>query len=88
MITPLFTEAQAAAHLSLCPRTLRKAREAGDLTYVLFGRAIRYTLADLEAFIDSRRTRSTPCTQPSPIKTKAQPRRNCGQVIVPFTARR
>lgn len=51
----LFTEPEAAAMLKLCERTLRKERQAGRLAFVMVGRAIRYTPADLEAFIEGAR---------------------------------
>jgi hypothetical protein len=51
----LLTEAEAAAKLKLCERTLRKARQAGHLAYIRYGRAIRYAPADLESFIESAR---------------------------------
>jgi hypothetical protein len=52
----LLDEAEACKALSLCPRTLREARKSGALAYVLIGRAVRYTIPDLNAFIESRRT--------------------------------
>lgn len=56
-MTPLLlTEADACQALNLCERTLRDARKSGALPYVLIGRAVRYTLTDLETFIESRRT--------------------------------
>lgn len=85
LVEGLLTEAQAAAHLALCPRTLRKARQQGQLTYILIGRAIRYTLADLAQFIDSHRQQDAPpCPKSPPAKS-----RNRGRTaeIVPFTAR-
>lgn len=85
MIPLLFTEDEAAARLAICPRTLRKARQAGRLSYILIGRAVRYSLADLEAFIDSRRRKDQPCINPAP-RPKAASRRRSGE-IVPFTAR-
>jgi hypothetical protein len=85
MTAPLLTEPQAAAHLAVCPRTLRKARKSGQLHYVLIGRAIRYTLADLAQFIDSHRQEDAPCRLTSP-KPKAHPH-GANNVIVPFTRR-
>lgn len=47
-MTPiLLTEKEAAQRLSLCTRTLRKARQDGELPYILIGRAVRYAVADL-----------------------------------------
>ena len=86
MTAALLTEPQAAAHLAVCPRTLRKARQQGQLTYVLIGRAVRYTLDDLAAFVDSHRQEPTPCRPAAPAP-KSRQQRHSG-VIVPFTARR
>ena len=55
MTLTLLTEAEAAAAVRLCPRTLRKERQAGRLTYVRIGRTVRYTTADLESFIEGAR---------------------------------
>lgn len=92
----LLTEPEAAELLHLCPRTLRKARQEGLLHYVLIGRAVRYTVADLESYIDALRQQvPAPCRQsdPSPLP-RAQPARKGRGVrarqsaeIVPFTAR-
>ena len=51
----LLTEAQAAEVLQLCPRTLRKARQEGQLNFVQIGRNIRYAPADLNRFIERNR---------------------------------
>lgn len=88
--TLLLTEEQAAAQLQVCARTLRKARQQGRLRYVLIGKAIRYTLADLESFIALSLQEGQPCQQPTPRPKKAAaPARRAGdRVIVPFTQRR
>lgn len=92
MTTPstlLLTEDEAARALKLCKRTLRKARQQGDLAYVLIGRAVRYTLADLQEFIASTTIRQeTPCPQPRPAPRRTSTPRRAGGVIVPFTQRR
>lgn len=82
----LLTEAEAAARMRLCQRTLRKARKAGTLHYVLIGRAVRYTEQDLETFIDSLRTVQPQCQPKSAPAKSAKPARKSG-VIVPFTVR-
>ncbi len=51
----LLTEEEAAQCLRVCPRTLRKERQAGRLPYVLIGRCVRYSPEDLESFIESAR---------------------------------
>ena len=92
----LLTEAEAADRLRLCQRTLRKARQEGLLHSVLIGRAVRYTVADLESFIDALRQQvPAPCLkqEPSPLP-RAQPARKGrgasarqSAAIIPFTAR-
>ncbi|MBA4087400.1 MAG: hypothetical protein C0491_06320 [Novosphingobium sp.] len=83
-MTGLMTEAEAAQRLRVCTRTLRKARRAGTLRYVLIGRAVRYTEDDLVTFIDSLRTVSQACpAQP----TRNTRRKNKSAKIIPFTER-
>ena len=65
---PLLTEDEAAEQLKLCTRTLRKERQAGRLPYILIGRAVRYTLADLEAFVEASR-QDQPLCPPTNRKT-------------------
>jgi len=81
----LLTETEAAELLRLCPRTLRKARADGHLRYILIGRAIRYTLRDLEAFVDSNSRKEATCPPADHSAPKIRKRRS-GE-IVPFTAR-
>lgn len=80
----LLTEQQAAEALQICTRTLRKARQQGRLTYVLIGRAVRYTHSDLDRFIESSRQEQMPCPRPRPTRSigKTAPGK-----IVPFSAR-
>lgn len=81
-VQALLTEAEAAEALRLCPRTLRKARQEGKLSYVLIGRAVRYTMRDLESFIEASRQDTRSCERP----TRTNARRRTGN-IVPFSAR-
>lgn len=85
----LLTETEAAAALRLSPRTLRKARADGQLRYVLIGRAVRYTMADLESFVDTLRQVQPQCSTPAPrsISKAAAARSARGAVIVPFHRR-
>ncbi len=53
---PLMTEAEAARWLSVSPRTLRKLRHEGAVEFILIRTAIKYTLRDLQAYVESRRT--------------------------------
>jgi hypothetical protein len=57
------TEAEAADHLGLKQRTLRYLREIGDgPTYVrATPKTIRYTAADLDVWIVTRKVESTFC---------------------------
>jgi excisionase family DNA binding protein len=75
----LLTEIEAAEALRVCPRTLRKARQEGKLSYVLIGRAVRYTADDLQGFIEASRQDRQPCQR----RTNARKTGN----IVPFSAR-
>lgn len=87
MMDPLLlTEAEAAERLRVCTRTLRKARHAGLLHYVLIGRTIRYTLADLESYIERLRQVQPACRIKEPTRRTSQPSRKAGE-IVPFTQR-
>lgn len=51
----LLTEDQAAQALHVCARTLRKARQSGDLSFVRIGRTVRYSESDLAQFIERSR---------------------------------
>lgn len=82
----LLTEAEAALRMRLCQRTLRKARQDGHLHYVLIGRSVRYTVADLESYIERLRQVQPACPTPQPTRRSAPSSRK-GGVIVPFTAR-
>lgn len=85
----LLTEAEAAQRLRLSARTLRNARNDGLLRYVLIGRSVRYTIEDLESYIDLFRQVTAPCPKPAPASPSKRTRR--GQqsaVIVPFHQRK
>lgn len=47
----LYTEREAAKWLGVCPRTLRAIRASGEIPYVRLGRAVRYDLDDLRAYV-------------------------------------
>lgn len=80
----LLTEGEAAEVLKLCTRTLRKARQHGKLTYVLIGRSVRYTMSDLEAFIEASRQDTAPC---EPKHTTRRAARAKTGTIIPFSQR-
>jgi excisionase family DNA binding protein len=65
----LLTESEAAKRLAVSPRTLRKARQTGNLHYVAIGRSIRYTLSDLESFIAALR-QVHPCPSRAPSRKR------------------
>lgn len=87
-MTRLLTETEAAEALKVCTRTLRKERQAGRLAYVLIGRAVRYTMDDLDRFIETAREIRPPCPQPRPA-AQGKPARGKrrGAEIIPFSAR-
>ncbi|WP_446745933.1 helix-turn-helix domain-containing protein [Sphingomonas sp. OTU376] len=82
----LLTEEQAAERLSLCTKTLRKERKAGRLPYILIGRAVRYTLDDLESFI-ARARQDTPACQSTSRKTRRTSNTTSSGKVLAFTAR-
>lgn len=51
----LLTEAEAAKVVRLCPRSLRKARQRGHLSFVQIGRKVLYAENDLAEFIEKAR---------------------------------
>jgi Helix-turn-helix domain len=58
----LLTTPEAADYLRLSPSTLAKLRVYGTgPTACFFGRAVRYTRQDLDAFRDSRRDQHNRC---------------------------
>jgi hypothetical protein len=82
----LLTEPEAAERLRICTRTLRKARQSGLLHYVLIGRAVRYTVADLESYIDRLRQVQPACPPSGPTRRISKRSSRAGE-IVPFTVR-
>lgn len=51
----LLTPREAAAALSVCEKTLWSLARRGELPAVRIGRAVRYDVADLQAFINGRK---------------------------------
>lgn len=51
----LLTESEAAHSLQVCAKTLRKARQQGELSFVRIGRNVRYSESDLAQFIERSR---------------------------------
>jgi len=83
----LLTEPEAAEALQVCARMLREARKAGELRYVLIGRSVRYTLEDLESYVDSRRQVSSPCPAQLPPPKRTTRKQGDAQII-PFHLRK
>lgn len=48
----LMTEPELAKMLKTSERSLRNARQSGDLTYIQIGRLIRYRIEDVTAFLN------------------------------------
>lgn len=82
-IPVLLTEPEAAERLKVCARTLRKARDAGRLTYVLIGRRILYTPEDLQRFIAESTRQGNPMPKTTPTRRTATK----AGTVVPFSAR-
>ena len=76
----LLTEAEAAACLRICARSLRKARADGKLHYILIGRSVRYSIEDIDLFIATSRKVQIPRTG----ACKARKRRLTPTEIIPF----
>jgi predicted DNA-binding transcriptional regulator AlpA len=54
----LLKSPEAAAFLAICEKTLWTLKKNGEIRAVYFGRAVRYAIADLEAFIAKRSSAS------------------------------
>jgi predicted DNA-binding transcriptional regulator AlpA len=68
----LVDEHQTAAILGLSVKTLRRWRWAGrEVPFIKLGGAVRYDLADLQAYIDGHRCQSTSMAVPG--TTDAEP---------------
>ena len=59
-ITRLLSPASAAKYLAVCERTLFGLTKSGKLPAVRIGRAVRYDVADLDAFITKAKTGNQP----------------------------
>ena len=80
-MTPLIPEPEAAARLHTCTKTLRRARQQGQLHFVKIGKTICYTEQDLADFIDRQRQ----CAAPPPARRGPAPKPKRPGVVVPFT---
>lgn len=81
----LMTEKEVADQLQISSRTLRKFRTNGNLPFVRFGRAIRYTPEDIRSFI-SQMTRAN--DNPPPIRTRRAAVSRRAPKLVPFSVRK
>ncbi|WP_425335991.1 helix-turn-helix domain-containing protein [Sphingomonas kaistensis] len=83
----LLKESQAADRLAIAERTLRKIRGEGRISFVLIGRSVRYSLSDLDAFIQSCRGKVARCPSTS-RKAARTSTSTSSEMVVAFTARR
>lgn len=84
MTEPLLTRQDAARRLSISLRTLARLMRERKIAYIrLPGRAVRFTAADLEAFVESQRVEAgvEPTGEPRP-----RGRRDAS--VVAFSARK
>ncbi len=80
-VVELLTEAEAAEALRIRPRTLRKCRQSGEIAFILFGRSIRYSVAEVNEFVG----RATVANDRSLTKSMRRvPTRAVG-TIIPFS---
>lgn len=85
-MTQLLTEAEAAAMLHVCTRSLRRLRQSGAIRYVaVTPRTICYRTEDVQAFIDQR---TTICHDHTPTRTMRPNRARGNAQVISFTARR
>lgn len=70
--------------MRLSARTLRKARKAGDLRCILIGRSVRYTVEDLESYVEQLRQVQPACPAHS---TRVRSVSNRSGVVIPFSER-
>jgi excisionase family DNA binding protein len=80
----LLTETEAAEHLRISTRTVRKFRQSGALPHVRLGRSIRYVVDDINALV-SQLTVSNDTDVKSTISRRSLSRSNSS--IVPFSQR-
>ena len=52
----LLTSRQAAQALQISERKLWSMKASGEIPYVLLGRSVRYPVADLQQWIEERKT--------------------------------
>lgn len=61
ILSPLFTEKQAAHYLTRSVSSLRRGRKYGSgPKFVRLGRSIRYAKTELDAYVSARMSRSVP----------------------------
>jgi excisionase family DNA binding protein len=57
-LTRLLNTPEAARFLSVSKRTLQELASERKIAQIKFGRNVRYSIADLEAFIDANRNKA------------------------------
>jgi excisionase family DNA binding protein len=55
----ILTTCEAASYLAIGKRTLQEHVAAREIASIKIGRSVRFDIADLDAFIESRRVRAT-----------------------------
>ncbi len=66
-MTRLLKSAEAAEMLAISERTLWSLTNANEIPHIRIGKSVRYSVADLEAWIESKRESPIP-VQSSPPK--------------------
>ena len=79
----LIPEPEAAQRLHTCAKTLRRARQQGQLHFVKIGKTICYTEQDLADFIDRQRQ----CAAPPATGLRPAPRPQRPGKVIPFSQR-
>jgi hypothetical protein len=88
MADTLLTEAEAAARLRVCTKTLRSLRRTGQIRYVaVTQRKILYRPEDCDAFVDARSRTEEPVSY-TPPRPRPRTGKRHGATVVSFTARR
>jgi len=52
IVPPLLTSRETAKTLAICEKSLFNLTRRGELRAIRIGRAVRYSVSDLQAFID------------------------------------
>ncbi len=69
----LLTEPEAADALGISPRALWDLRSRGEIPVVRVGRSVRYSIRDLEAWIDRNRSTGGSAAEPDHGELHGEP---------------